>query len=150
MQFQVPQFLDVEDKVIGPLTIKQFLYLIGGCGLGYMGWRFIPYIGFFIGLSFFGLGVTLAFYKFNNKPFVFAVENGFNYLNSSRLYIWRRKNKEKMETQLDLTNFHPTQHTTGAFPLNGAGNKLSDLNWSMDLESKEVVEENLHSESAVI
>ena len=35
MQFQVPQFLDVEDKIVGPFTIKQFIYLAGGVGMGY-------------------------------------------------------------------------------------------------------------------
>ena len=29
MQFPVPQFTDVEDKIIGPLTIKQFGILFG-------------------------------------------------------------------------------------------------------------------------
>jgi hypothetical protein len=42
MQFQVPQFLDVEDKIIGPFTIKQFLYLAGGAGFAYLSWRYIP------------------------------------------------------------------------------------------------------------
>jgi len=27
MQYQVPQFIEVEDRIIGPLTLKQFLYL---------------------------------------------------------------------------------------------------------------------------
>ena len=30
MRATVPQFIDVEDRVIGPLTIKQFLYLLAG------------------------------------------------------------------------------------------------------------------------
>jgi hypothetical protein len=28
MQFPVPQFTDVEDKIIGPLTVKQFFILL--------------------------------------------------------------------------------------------------------------------------
>ncbi|TSC80302.1 MAG: hypothetical protein G01um101429_152 [Parcubacteria group bacterium Gr01-1014_29] len=31
-QFQVPQFIEVEDKIFGPLTTKQFFYLLGGGG----------------------------------------------------------------------------------------------------------------------
>ena len=27
MQYQVPQFIEVEDKIFGPLTFKQFLYI---------------------------------------------------------------------------------------------------------------------------
>ncbi len=33
MRFEVPQFIDVEDKIFGPFTFKQFLYLAGGAGL---------------------------------------------------------------------------------------------------------------------
>ena len=32
MQFQVPQFIETEDKIVGPLTLRQFLY-IGAAGL---------------------------------------------------------------------------------------------------------------------
>ena len=30
MQFQVPQFIEIEDKIFGPLTAKQFFYILGG------------------------------------------------------------------------------------------------------------------------
>ena len=32
MRFEVPQFIEIEDKIIGPLTWKQFIYLAGGVG----------------------------------------------------------------------------------------------------------------------
>ena len=32
MRFEVPQFIDIEDKIIGPLTWRQFIYLGGGVG----------------------------------------------------------------------------------------------------------------------
>ncbi|NCT02072.1 PrgI family protein, partial [Candidatus Parcubacteria bacterium] len=33
MRFEVPQFIEVEDKIFGPLTWRQFLYLSGGLGM---------------------------------------------------------------------------------------------------------------------
>ena len=30
MQYQVPQFIEVEDKIFGPLTFKQLVYVVGG------------------------------------------------------------------------------------------------------------------------
>ena len=42
MQFQVPQFIEVEDKIFGPLTFKQFVYVAGGAGLAYLVWRVSP------------------------------------------------------------------------------------------------------------
>ena len=36
MQFQVPQFIDVENKIIGPLSLRQFLYLAGAGLISFM------------------------------------------------------------------------------------------------------------------
>ena len=33
MQFQVPQFIETEDKIVGPFTLRQFMY-VAGAGLG--------------------------------------------------------------------------------------------------------------------
>ena len=33
MEYQVPQFIEVEDKIFGPFTLKQFIYVAGGVGL---------------------------------------------------------------------------------------------------------------------
>ena len=106
MQFQVPQFLDVEDKIVGPFTIKQFIYLAGGVGMGYMAYRFIPLIGFIIGLGMIALGWALGFYKYNGKPFVYIIEAAFLYAKKDRLYVWKRKERAA-EAALDLSNFKP-------------------------------------------
>ena len=44
MKFQVPQFTDVEDKIFGPLTLKQFVYIAGGGGLSFLLWRTLPFL----------------------------------------------------------------------------------------------------------
>ena len=41
MRFQVPQFIEIEDKIFGPLTIKQFIYIAGGAGLCFILFRFL-------------------------------------------------------------------------------------------------------------
>ena len=71
MQFQVPQFIEVEDKIFGPLTFKQFVYMTGGVGAAYMLWRVMPLyasgplivcVGLFAaGLAFFQLNGILSF-----------------------------------------------------------------------------------------
>lgn len=135
MQFQVPQFLDVEDKVIGPFTIKQFLYLGGGFGLAYLSYRFIPWIGIPLGAGLLGIGFALAFYKYNSKPLVFLIESAFNYMQSERFYVWRRKEKVA-EAGLNLNNFRLTKHKTG--PSAGTiSSKLSDLAWSINVPQEE-------------
>ena len=135
MQFQVPQFLDVEDKIIGPFTLKQFLYLAGGVGLAYLSYRYVPFVGIFLGLGWVGLGAALAFYKFNNKPFVFLIESSFNYIRGTRFYVWRRREKESEKT-LDLNNFKPTAHVSGP-GMKTVSSKLSDMSWTIDMRGEE-------------
>jgi hypothetical protein len=148
MQFQVPQFLDVEDKIIGPFTIKQFLYLAGGAGFAYLSWRYIPYLGWPIGGGMLALGASLAFYKFNSKPFIYTIEDAINYIRANRLYVWRRREKEA-EKALDLNNFKPVKHASGL--LGGrADSKLNDLTWGIDVtKDNEVEVKKVHSENAL-
>ena len=44
MRFQVPQFIDIEDKIFGPLTFKQFVYLAGGGGLAFLIYKSVPFM----------------------------------------------------------------------------------------------------------
>lgn len=136
MQFQVPQFLDVEDKVIGPLTIKQFLYIIGGAGFAYLTYRFIPFIGLILSLGFLALSAALAFYKFNNKPFVYIIEAAFNYMRNARLYVWHRKERTaEVSMAPDLTNFTPTKSGNVGIPAAGSS-KLNELSWTIDVKKE--------------
>ncbi|HUY05304.1 MAG TPA: PrgI family protein, partial [Candidatus Paceibacterota bacterium] len=90
MEYQVPQFIEVEDKIIGPLTLRQFIYVAGTAGLVVV---FFSYLSFFfaalLSLPVVGLGVALAFYKINGKPFIEVLEAGFNYYTGKKLLLWK-------------------------------------------------------------
>ena len=151
MQFQVPQFLDVEDKIVGPFTLKQFLYLVGSVGLAYMAWRFVwTGIGHILALASLALGAALAYYRPNKKPFVYMIESAFNYIKNSRRYIWQRRKQEKMETHLDLGNFQTTTHT-GALPISGSSSsKLNDLTWGIDVNTTSATPGDTRSDALVL
>ena len=92
MKFEVPQFIDVEDKVFGPFTFKQFVYLAGGAGLSVVIWLFVPrFIGIFLIAAVIGLAAALAFYKVNEKPFVNFLESMLRFFVSKKLYIWKKE-----------------------------------------------------------
>jgi hypothetical protein len=70
MRFEVPQFIEIEDKIFGPFTWKQFVYLAGGIGLSAVIFFAAPFIVFvLIGVPLGGLAILLAFYPVNNRPF---------------------------------------------------------------------------------
>lgn len=91
MQFQVPQYIEVEDKIIGPLTLKQFLYLAAGGGILFMLWFFIKlwlFIILAIVIGFFC--AALAFYKVNGRPLITFLGSIMVYFKKPKLYIWRK------------------------------------------------------------
>lgn len=103
MQFEVPQFIEIEDKIIGPLTWRQFIYLAGAGGILIILYLTVPFIFIIIiGLPFTALAAALAFHKVNNRPLSIFLESSINYLTKTKLYLWKREETqaiiEKTET----------------------------------------------------
>jgi hypothetical protein len=91
MRFDVPQFIEIEDKIFGPLTWRQFLYLGGGIGMAIVLYLTLPFILFAIfGVPLALLSAALAFYPINNRPFSYFLEAFTNYVTKKKLYLWRR------------------------------------------------------------
>ena len=92
MQFEVPQFIEIEDKIFGPLTWRQFLYLGGGIGMAVVIFLTTNFIVFLLlGLPIALLALALSFYPVNNRPFSYFLEAVFNYITRQRMYFWRKK-----------------------------------------------------------
>ena len=127
MQFRVPQFIEVEDKIFGPFTFKQFLYLIGGAGISFLIWRVLPpYIAPLLILPILGFSGALAFYKINNKPFINTVESFLKYSLSNKLYLWKKEEKRaetKKGEELPPPSYVPRL----------SDSKLKDISWSLDV-----------------
>ncbi len=132
MQFKVPQFLDIEDKIFGPFTFSEFVYLAGGAGVCYVLYKAL---GFFLGLipilAVAGFALALTFYKPNNKPFVNMLESGFRYVFQDKLYIWKRSTIQKPKVSPENTKKQTENITINKAKL--GGNKLRDLAWSLDV-----------------
>jgi len=132
MEYQVPQFIEVEDKIIGPLTLKQFIYLSGAAGLCVVFFSMLPMIvAILFSLLIVGFAAALAFYKINGKPFVEIVEAGFNYYTRGKLFLW--KHQEPATPQAAPA---PKAPVSRAAPKLSRG-KLSELAWSLDITSAE-------------
>lgn len=92
MQFEVPQFIEIEDKIFGPFTWRQFLYLGGGVGMGVVLFFTTPFWVFLlIGLPLALLAGALSFYPVNNRPFSFFLESLVGYFKRQKLYLWKKK-----------------------------------------------------------
>lgn len=117
MRFEVPQFIEIEDKIFGPLTWRQFLYLGGGVGMAAVMFFTLPFIFFVIlGLPLAVVSGALAFYPVNNRPFSFFLEAIFNYASGQRLYLWKQSS-DVVYKRNPLAENSQTKTPTYATPL---------------------------------
>jgi hypothetical protein len=134
MRFQVPQFIEVEDKIFGPLTLKQFIYLAGGGGLSFLLYAIIGSLTFSVIpiLIVMAIALTLAFYRFNNRPFIHMVESAFKYYLRSKLFIWKKEDKPKPKTEMEAVN--EAKNYASVMVPKISNSKLKDLSWSFDIK----------------
>ena len=130
MNFQVPQFIEVEDKIFGPLTFKQFVYVAGSLGTAFLFYSYLPFIvAIFPMIAIVGFGLALAFYKINNRPFINLAESAFRYAFTKKLYIWKRRQRKVSEQNPIDT----AKQASISLP-KVSGSKLKDLSWSLDIK----------------
>jgi len=91
-QYNIPQFVDSEDKIFGPITIRQFAVLAIGVVIGGFLWYFKPNITVFI-ISIVPViiaTVTFAFIKINGQNFDIFLTNVVIYILKPTLFLWSR------------------------------------------------------------
>ncbi|OGI16453.1 MAG: hypothetical protein A3J63_02295 [Candidatus Moranbacteria bacterium RIFCSPHIGHO2_02_FULL_40_12b] len=102
MLYGVPQYIDVEDKLVGPLTARQLGWMIAMgvaiflCKVMITG-PFFWVIAILVALAF----IALAFYRPYGQPLYVFLGHGIGFIFSPKIYIWKRtaeifKNPEKI------------------------------------------------------
>ncbi len=135
MQFRVPQFIDMEDKIIGPLTLKQFGYVLGAGGMAFLIWTFVPIkiLAILLIVPIVALFLALAFIKINNRPFGDILENAFSYYTNSKIYTWKQPTPSAPDTQQPVA----------ASTLTTAGEKVL-VDTQKEIEVKKIDQDKLH------
>lgn len=131
MHSQVPQFIDIEDKIIGPLTLKQFIILLLGGGVIFLFYTILKFSVFIlvaIPLAVFTLG--LAFYKVGGQKFTKFVASLLKFISKPNIYIWKktapRKPEEEPEPKIIKKAEPPKQPPEKS--------KLGELQWQVEIK----------------
>jgi len=134
MQYQVPQFIEVEDKIFGPLTIKQFIYLAGSGGIAAVLFLSLPFFfALLLSIPFAALGGALAFVKINKKPFIEVIESGFFFFTNGKMYLWKKRGSPaKKEEAVEAAQPIKTQ-----VPPQEAMRKIQSLAHSLDIKDQD-------------
>jgi hypothetical protein len=90
MQFQVPQFIETEDKIIGPFTMRQFVYVGVAGGISALLYFTVQTWLWFVGtLIVFGGAIALAFVKIEGRALSNVVAAAFGFYWKPQTYIWQ-------------------------------------------------------------
>lgn len=87
--FVVPQFIDIESKILGPITTRQFLWVLGAGLVFFIALRTLP-VPAFIAVSVLDVAVfgSFAFLKVNGQLFHNFLLSAIAFGRRPRLYIW--------------------------------------------------------------
>jgi|SRR3989344_1464776 len=133
MQFRVPQFIDIEDKLFGPFTFKQFAYIVGGGGMIFVVYKLFPFfVAVLLIIPIAILTVALTFYKINGKPFIFYLQASIEYAMKSKLYVW----KQRLVKPGTNTSVDDIPKTVSVVP-KVSKSRLNDISWNLDVAEKE-------------
>jgi hypothetical protein len=88
-QFVVPQFIDAEDKILGPLTARQFIILMVGGFATFTLYKLLTFTQFLLtGIPIILVSGVVAFVKINGQPFHFFMLNIVQTLRKPKLRVW--------------------------------------------------------------
>lgn len=89
-QFVVPQFLDVEAKIIGPITGRQFVIMLATILAEFLIYSIFlnVFIMLALGIPTFAIGIIFSFVKVNGQPFHYIVLNMVQTFRRPGLRVW--------------------------------------------------------------
>lgn len=93
MRFRVPQFIETEEKIVGPFTLKQFLW-VGGAGaliLIILQLGLNTFLAMFIAVIILALGGAMAFLKIDGEPMPFYLLRALTFMTGSKRYYFKKK-----------------------------------------------------------
>lgn len=91
MRFKVPKDVDIEDRIAGPLTLKQLGWLGAGAGICIILWKMMDFSLFiFFAVIIMGLCAGFAFVRPYNQSLIGFCGSVMMFISKPKQYFWRR------------------------------------------------------------
>lgn len=108
MQYQIPQYMEAPDSIIGPFTLKQFGYVVVAGIIIFVTYYVLQWvIWLFVGAISMGAALAFAFIKIHGRSLDQVAVSAIKFTLQPKLYLWRRKPEEKEfivpEAKSDIT-----------------------------------------------
>ena len=138
MLFNVPQYIEIEDKIAGPLTAKQLLWMFGMGAVMLILWGILETGAFImasipVALIF----CALAFYRPHGQPLIKFILWGISFAFQPKTYIWRRdytkKNKTEKKPEASVDSFQKKKEKKEGI----LAENIADFARTLDSEGRE-------------
>ncbi len=135
MQFPVPQFTDVEDKIIAGLTFKQFAIVFGAAVFTFVIYTISKNLPITIGVAILtGVpALALVFGKLNGRPLYASAGNFIQYLFGAKVYVYHKEGRDFSDEQIQL----PTPTEVAPKDLKETAIKIKELNYLLQQQKSE-------------
>lgn len=94
MRYKVPQKIDMEDRIVGPLTLAQFLYVMVGGMIAYALYQTVfftnPLLFWVLVIPVGIITVSMAFLKIQEEPFPKFLVHTLLYLTRAKQRVWMK------------------------------------------------------------
>jgi len=140
MRFTIPQFIEHEAKIVGPLTFKQIIF-IGTAGVVcFVLYFLVPFSVFLVACLILGSGgIALAFLKIGGRSLPLTLVNFLKFSAMPKIYIWKKREqpgikvyKKKIESGATL----PAENEQ-ELPLKiGGESQLKKLHTEIEIKTK--------------
>ncbi len=95
MQFQVPQFIETEDKIVGPFTIRQFIFIAGAGILSFILYFTVEiWLWATLTVVFLAIAMGLGFIKIEGRSLMHIILSAFNFYWKPQTYVWQPEHPE--------------------------------------------------------
>ncbi len=91
MQYKVPQNIDKEDQIIGPLTLLQFGYLAIAGAIDFLSYKSLPFLlSLVIIVPLTLIALALAFVKVQDQPLIGFILALFSFARNPKVRVWKK------------------------------------------------------------
>ena len=90
MRFQLPQFIETEIKIIGPFTLRQFLWVAAGAVFIFLDFSILTgIVAIVIAVPIIAIAGAFAFLRIDDMPLINYVANMVSFSFGSKKYIYQ-------------------------------------------------------------
>lgn len=101
LRFKVPQNIDMQDRILGPLTMVQFVYAVVGFGFCYIIYNAIPKpFSIVLILPIVIFVICLDFIKVNERPFLDFLISMIAFITAPKQRVWHQGDDSDLSIEI--------------------------------------------------